>query len=113
MSHSESGGLSTVMKLPGSSEPEKNAFQEVAPALHEDEARDAAAAARGDEPDVLERARGVAGEPVQLLQGAVGPAEHEDVDERAPRVLAHGGGGVARCEREAAVRGGVGDGGVR
>ena len=27
MSHSESGGLSTVMKLPGSSEPKNHAFQ--------------------------------------------------------------------------------------
>jgi hypothetical protein len=27
MSHSDSGGLSTVMKLPGSSEPKNHAFQ--------------------------------------------------------------------------------------
>jgi hypothetical protein len=31
MSHSESGGLSTVMKLPGSSEPKNQAFQLSAP----------------------------------------------------------------------------------
>ena len=32
MSHSESGGLSTVMKLPGSSEPKNHAFQLSLPA---------------------------------------------------------------------------------
>jgi hypothetical protein len=32
MSHSESGGLSTVMKLPGSREPKNSAFQLSLPA---------------------------------------------------------------------------------
>ena len=33
MSHSDSGGLSTVMKLPGSSEPKNHAFQLSLPAF--------------------------------------------------------------------------------
>ena len=33
ISHSDSGGLSTVMKLPGSSEPKNHAFQLTLPAL--------------------------------------------------------------------------------
>ena len=34
ITHNDAGGLSTVMKLPGSSDPNRNAFQLSVPLLH-------------------------------------------------------------------------------